>query len=92
MSLTKRTHIMLDPQMFNWLKEQADREGRTLGSLVRLLLEKQFQDYQSKQRTLKTARQDNYHHFWQTIQPLRKRTLQTDLVDYKELINAGKKY
>lgn len=91
MSLSKRTHIMLDPRMFDWLKQQAEREQRTIGSYVRLLLDQQFQSYQSKQATLRNTRRENYQIFWQTIQPLRKKNQQSGVIDYKELINVGKK-
>lgn len=85
MALSKRTHIMLDPQMFEWLKNKAETKKVTMGSLVRDYLEEKFQtetDSLTRDRTL----------WWKRIQKLRTKHQFTEPIDFKELINHGRKY
>jgi hypothetical protein len=39
MSLSKRTHIMLDPRMYARIKDQASLDNQTVGSFIRSALE-----------------------------------------------------
>lgn len=85
MSLSKRTHIMLDPRTFDWLKQKSQREQKTIGSLVRLLLEK---EYQQEVDQVQRDRQG----WWESVQQLRTKHSFKGTIDYKALINDGRKY
>ena len=85
MALSKRTHIMLDPAMFAWLQQKAEKNQRTIGSLVRLLLEKA---YQNDVEAVKRDRQL----WWQSKKKLKTQHSFKGKIDYKELINDGRKY
>jgi len=85
MALSKRTHIMLDPAMFAWLQQKAEKNQRTIGSLVRLLLEKAYQSDvdQIKKDRLQAIK---------SVQKLRLKIHFDGPIDYKALINDGRKY
>jgi hypothetical protein len=76
---------MLDPAMFSWLQQKADKDQKTIGSLVRLLLEKAYQSDvdQIKKDRLKAMK---------SVQKLRSKIHFDEPIDYKELINDGRKY
>lgn len=85
MSLSKRTHIMLDPAMFSWLQQKATKEKQTVGSLVRLLLKLAYQTDVEKVKNDRLA-------WWQSIKKLRDQHSFKGKIDYKELTNDGRKY
>lgn len=85
MSLSKRTHIMLDPKMFDWLKHRASRERRTIGSLVRILLEKEYQSETDR------IRQDRKAAI-RSMTKLRKQFPVKGPLDIRALIEEGRKY
>lgn len=76
---------MLDPAMFSWLQQKADKDQKTIGSLVRLLLEKAYQSdaNQIKKDRLKAMK---------SVQKLRSKIHFDGPIDYKALINDGRKY
>lgn len=85
MALSKRTHIMLDPAMFGWLQQKATKEKQTIGSLVRLLLENAYQ------ADVEKIKQDRLL-WWKSIKKLRTQHSFKGKIDYKELVNDGRKY
>ncbi len=85
MSLSKRTHIMLDPSTFKWLKHQSSSRQVTIGSLVRTILEKEMQAEQD------AIRQDRFAAF-EEIARLRKKYPVKGPLDYKALVEEGRKY
>ena len=76
---------MLDPTMFSWLQQKAEKDQKTIGSLVRLMLEKAYQSDvdQIKKDRLKAMK---------SVQKLRSEIHFDGPIDYKELINDGRKY
>jgi len=85
MALTKRTHIMLDPAMFQWLKQEASQQRVTVGNLVRSYLEEKLkaQINQIKNNRLK---------FFADMERLRKLNPVKSRLNYRELIEDGRKY
>lgn len=85
MSLSKRTHIMLDPAMFSWLQNRAENEQKTIGSLVRQVLEKAYQ------HDLEQIKNDRVKAF-KAIKKIRSQIHFDGPIDYKELINDGRRF
>lgn len=76
---------MLDPQMFEWLKQKSVVERRTIGSLVRIIMEK---EYERDQNQL----QQNRAEWWLSLQKLRTQHSFSGRINYKALIEDGRKY
>jgi len=85
MAFTKRTHIMLDPSTFNWLKSKSENRQVTIGSLVRTILEKerQVETDRIRQKRLQAL---------QNMQKLRKQFVLKGTINYRELVEYGRKY
>lgn len=79
--LTKRTNILFDPQLWQTLTKKAKINKTSVGELVRKAVKQTYLD-QEDQKTISRA--------IESTKKIRK-TLKGRL-DYKELINYGRKY
>ena len=79
--LTKRTNILFDNDLWNLLTSVARREKSSVGEVVRRAVSKV-----NKDTDLEGRKKDAFV----TIRTLRVK--QKEIVDYKSLINEGRKY
>lgn len=80
--LTKRTNIMFDEQMWKILNQIADQRQISVGELIRQTIDQQLiQDHFEK------LKQNDYAH----QQILKHRKIHKG-INYKDLINDGRKY
>ena len=79
--LTKRTNILFDPELWNLLVAQSQTEKLSIGELVRKAVVKTYVSDEIQERRSKAI---------QRILAIRKK--QKGKVNYKELINYGRKY
>lgn len=79
--LTKRTNILFDEKLWKRLSDRAKRERTSVGKLVRMAVEKAY----AKDQELEERRRAIDH-----IRKIRKHF--RGRIDYKELINYGRKY
>ena len=79
--LTKRTNILFDEALWKLLVAQAKKQKTSVGELVRTAARRM---YDADQRTAMRKRAG------ENIRKIRK--VQKGRVDYKELINYGRKY
>ena len=80
--LTKRTNILFDDELWNLLTSVAKREKSSVGKIVRKAVRKVYVDQDAKQKRLDT---------WEMIKKIRPKPF-PGKIDYKELINYGRKY
>ena len=79
--LTKRTNILFDNDLWNLLTSVARREKSSVGEVVRRAVSKVYKD-----TDLEGRKKDAF----ETIRKFRVK--QKGTVDYKSLINEGRKY
>ena len=79
--LTKRTNILFDNDLWDLLTSVAKREKSSMGEVVRRAVSKVYQDDDFIEQKKKA---------FETIKKFRVR--QEGSVDYKALINEGRKY
>ena len=79
--LTKRTNILFDNDLWNLLTSVARREKSSVGEVVRRAVSKVYKDTDLDER-----KKDAF----ETIRKFRVK--QKGIVDYKSLINEGRKY
>ena len=79
--LTKRTNILFDKELWNLLTNVARREKSSVGEVVRNAVKKIYSEDDLIENRKKAFR---------AIRAVRKR--QKGIVDYKALINYGRKY
>ena len=79
--LTKRTNILLDNELWDLLTSVAKREKSSVGEVVRRAISKVYKDSDLVGRKKKA---------FETIRKFRVK--QKGIVDYKSLINEGRKY
>lgn len=80
--LNKRAHILFDEKLWKKLSEDAKENNTSIGAIVRQALENRYQD----QEYLKKRAAAIKHTLKIRPKPFKGR------IDYKELINAGRKY
>lgn len=88
MSLSKRTHIMLDPKMYAQIKRQASLENKTVGSFIRLALEANLN------QTKEQIRRDRMRAI-KDMQKLRKEYTgsgQLSVEDIRQMIAHGRRF
>lgn len=88
MSLSKRTHIMLDPAVYMQIQQEAELENRTVGSFIRFAVDQELQkrsDKLKKRRMLAVKNMNKlrqqYHYKGQLSG-----------AEIKALVNYGRKY
>ena len=79
--LNKRTNILFDNDLWDLLTSVARREGSSVGEVVRKAVKKVYKESNLTERKIKA---------FDTIRKFRVK--QKGTVDYKFLINAGRKY
>jgi len=79
--LTKRTNILFDNELWSLLVNVAQREKSSVGEVVRKAVRKVYSEDEIIERRKKAL---------ETIKRIRVR--QKGVVDYKALINEGRKY
>jgi len=79
--LTKRTNILFDNDLWNLLTSVARREKSSVGEVVRRAISKVYKD-----TDLEGRKQEAF------IAIRKFRVKQKGIVDYKSLINEGRKY
>lgn len=79
--LTKRTNILFDNDLWDLLTSVARREKSSVGEVVRRAISKVYKDSDLEERKMQA---------FETIR--RFRVKQKGIVDYKSLINEGRKY
>lgn len=80
--LTKRTHILFDEGFWKKLVQLADREKTSIGQLVRQALEEKYMKedkLEQRRRAIEATFRD-------------RPASAKGKIDYKALINAGRKY
>ncbi len=77
--LTKRTNILFNDDLWDLLTSVASREGYSVGEVVRRAISKVYrEDNKQKEKAFETIK--------------KFRVKQKGVVDYKTLINDGRKY
>lgn len=79
--LTKRTNILFDDKLWRLLTSRAKREKASVGKLVRRAVEKVYMQDEEMDRRKKA---------YEEILKIRK--ISKKPIDYKALINYGRKY
>lgn len=79
--LTKRTNILFDEELWRRLSDRAKREKTSVGNLVRKAVEKAYVQNEEKDERTKA---------FERILKIRK--ISKKPIDYKALINYGRKY
>lgn len=79
--LTKRTNILFDEKLWQQLVSRAKREKTSVGKLVRKAVEKAYVQNEDKDERTKA---------FERILKIRK--ISKKPIDYKALINYGRKY
>lgn len=79
--LTKRTNILFDEKLWRELSARAKREKTSVGNLVRKAVEKAYVQNEEKDKRTKA---------FERILKIRKMSKKP--IDYKALINYGRKY
>lgn len=80
--LTKRTNILFDNDLWNLLTTVAEKEKSSVGEIVRRAVKKVYTEQDFKQKRLDA---------WKTILRVRPKPF-LGKIDYKVLINYGRKY
>lgn len=81
--LTKRTNILFDEKQWRKLSKRAKREKTSVGKLVRKAVEKAYADAEDKELKMRQKAIDEI---------FRIRKVSKKPIDYKALINYGRKY
>ena len=80
--LTKRTNILFEENTWKMLTSLAARQDKSIGELVRIAVKRTY--IQDDKKTTRSQ-------VLRTIRKIRPQAL-SGKIDYKELINAGRKY
>ena len=80
--LTRRTNILFDDELWNMLTTISKKENTSIGKLVRRAVRKVYSEENVNKKRLDA---------WKTILKVRNKPF-PGKIDYKELINYGRKY
>ena len=80
--LTRRTNILFDDELWNMLTTISKKEYTSIGKLVRRAVRKVYSEENVNKKRLDA---------WKTILKVRNKPF-PGKIDYKELINYGRKY
>lgn len=79
--LTKRIQVLLDEKTWNLLRQNSKNQEVSVGELIRQAIQKKYADINIAEERAKA---------FNTILKVRK--ISKGKIDYKELINYGRKY
>ena len=83
--LNRRAHILFEEEEFNLLELLAAEKGKSVGELVRIAVQRIY--IESRQKELSDREKA-----FEALKKLQRQTRQKGRVDYKELIEYGRKY
>ena len=83
--LNRRTHILFEADEYKLLDTLAAEKGRSVGELVRMAIKRVYVEPREKELS-------DREKAFQALKKLQMQTRQKGRVDYKELIEYGRKY
>lgn len=83
--LNRRAHILFEEEEFNLLELLADEKGKSVGELVRLAVQRTYIESKAKELS-------DREKAFAALNKLQQQTRQKGRVDYKALIEYGRKY
>lgn len=83
--LNRRAHILFEEEEFNLLELLADEKGQSVGELVRQAVQKVYVEPKAKELS-------DREKAFAALKKLQQQTRQKGRVDYKALIEYGRKY
>ncbi|MDZ7587026.1 MAG: hypothetical protein U0946_04670 [Patescibacteria group bacterium] len=83
--LNRRAHILFEAEDYQLLEAEAEEKDSSVGELVRLAVKRVYVEPKSKQLS-------DREKAFEALKKLQLQTRQKGRVDYKELIEYGRKY
>lgn len=83
--LNRRAHILFEEEEFNLLELLAMEKGQSVGELVRLAVQRVYVESEAKELS-------DREKAFEALKKLQLQTRQKGRVDYKALIEYGRKY